>query len=101
MDSLRRYEVMYILKPDIDEEVYAQEISKFEQLVTEDGGTVEDIEEWGKRTLAYEIKHYDQGYYVLMNFTYDPRKIDALDERFKMDSAVLRHQIIRVDEDEG
>lgn len=100
MDSLRKYEVMYILKPDIDEEVYAQKVSKFEGLVTEDGGTVEDLEEWGKRTLAYEIKHYDQGYYVLMSFTYDPRKINALDEQFKMDSAVLRHQIVRVDEDE-
>jgi len=99
MDSLRKYEVMYILKPDIDEDTYAQEVSKFEQLITQDGGKVENVEEWGKRTLAYEIKHYDQGYYVLMNFTYDSRKIGELDERFKMDSVVLRHQIVRVDEE--
>jgi len=99
MDSLRKYEVMYILKPDIDEDLYAQEVSKFEQLIAEDGGTVEDVEEWGKRALAYEIDHYDQGYYVVMNFTYDPRKIEALDERFKIDSVVLRHQIVRVDEE--
>ena len=100
MNSMRKYEVMYILKPDIEEDVYAQEISKFEQLVKDDGGEVENIEEWGKRTLAYEIDHYDQGYYVLMNFIYDPHKLDNLDEKFKMDSTILRHQIVRVDEEE-
>ncbi len=89
---------MYILKPDIEEETYAQVISKFEQLVKEDGGEVETIEEWGKRTFAYEIDHYDQGYYVLMSFTCDAERVRELDEKFKMESAVLRHQIVRLDE---
>jgi small subunit ribosomal protein S6 len=91
---------MYILKPDIEEEQYAQEIARFEELVNQEGGQVEGIDEWGKRTLAYEIRHYDQGYYVLMNFNFDPTKLPQLEERFKLDDVVLRHQIVRLDEEE-
>lgn len=89
---------MYILKPDIDEERYAQEVSRFEELVKQGEGEVGAIEEWGKRSLAYEIKHYDQGYYVLMDFVVDPTGLPRLEERFKLDDAVLRHQVVRLEE---
>lgn len=91
---------MYILKPDIEEEQYAQEIARFEELVNQEGGRVEGIDEWGKRILAYEINHYEQGYYVLMSFAFDPAELPRLEERFKLDSAVLRHQIVRLDEED-
>jgi len=91
---------MYILKPDIEEEQYAQEITRFEELVKGEGGQVEGIDEWGKRTLAYEIRHYEQGYYVLMGFAFDPAQLPQLEERFKLDSAILRHQIVRLDEED-
>lgn len=87
---------MYILRPDIDEERYAQEISRFEEFVKQEGGEVGGVEERGKRALAYEIKHYDQGYYVLMNFTLEPDRLPRVDERFKLSDAVLRHQIVRL-----
>lgn len=87
---------MYILRPDIDEERYAQEVSRFEEFVKQEGGEVGGIEEQGKRALAYEIKHYDQGYYVLMNFTLEPGRLPRIDERFKLSDAVLRHQIVRL-----
>jgi len=92
---------MYILKPDIDEEHYAQEVSRFEELVRQEGGEVGEIEERGKRTLAYEIKHYDQGYYVLMNFSLNPQSLPRLEERFRLDDVVLRYQIVRLDEEGG
>jgi len=91
---------MYILRPDIEEEQYAQEIARFEELVKGEGGRVEGIDEWGKRSLAYEIRHYDQGYYVLMGFDLDPTRLPRLEERFKLDDAVLRHQIVRLDEED-
>ncbi len=87
---------MYILRPDIDEERYAQEVGRFEELVRQEGGEVGEIEERGKRPLAYEIEHYDQGYYVLMNFTLEPDRLPRVDERFKLNEAVLRHQIVRL-----
>lgn len=92
--------MVYILKPDIDEERYAQEISRFEELIKQEGGEVREVEEWGKQTLAYEIQHYDQGYYVLMDFALDPQGLPRLEERFKLDDVVLRHQIVRLDKDE-
>ncbi|MGQ9601330.1 MAG: 30S ribosomal protein S6 [Candidatus Bipolaricaulia bacterium] len=88
--------MMYILRPDIDEERYAQEVDRCEELVRQEGGEVGEIEERGKRSLAYEIKHYDQGYYVLMNFTLEPDRLPRVDERFKLNEAVLRHQIVRL-----
>ncbi|NIT75772.1 MAG: 30S ribosomal protein S6, partial [Thermoplasmata archaeon] len=91
--------VLYILRPDIEEEQYAQKISRFEELIGQEGGKVEGIDEWGKRRLAYEVDHFDQGYYVLMNFTFDPAQLGQVEERFKLDEAVLRHQIVRLDKE--
>jgi len=91
---------MYILRPDIEEEQYAQEIGRFEELVKGEGGRVEGIDEWGKRKLAYEIRHYDQGYYVLMNFAYPPARLPQLEERLKLNEAILRHQVVRLDKED-
>ncbi len=91
--------MLYILRPDIEEEQYAQKISRFEELIGQEGGKVEGIDEWGKRRLAYEVDHFDQGYYVLMNFTFDPAQLGQVEERFKLDEAVLRHQIVRLDKE--
>lgn len=91
--------MLYILRPDIEEEQYAQKISRFEELIGQGGGKVEGIDEWGKRRLAYEVDHFDQGYYVLMNFTFDPAQLGQVEERFKLDEAVLRHQIVRLDKE--
>lgn len=88
--------MLYILRPDIEEEQYAQKIARFEELVNQGGGKVEGIDEWGKRHLAYEINHYNQGFYVLMNFALDPSQLGQLEERLKLDDAVLRHQIVRL-----
>lgn len=89
---------MYILKPDIEEESYAKEINRFEELVKQNGGEVETVDEWGLRTLAYEIDHYDKGYYVLMSFSQEASQVGKLKQRFKIDESVLRHQIVRVEE---
>jgi small subunit ribosomal protein S6 len=93
--------VLYIIRPDVEEEEYAQVVSKFEQAVAESGGTVTNVDEWGSRPFAYEIEHYDKGYYVLMTFTLDADKLPELDERFKLDDRILRHQIVRLEEKEA
>lgn len=91
---------MYILKPDLDEEVYAQEVNRCEELIRQEGGEVGEVQEWGKRGLAYEIRHCDQGYYVLMNFSLDPEGVKRVGERFKLNEAVLRYQIVNLSEEE-
>jgi len=94
----RAYEVLYIIRPDIEEEGYARVISCYEQAVEENGGKVTELAEWGVRPFAYEIGHYDKGYYVLMSFVIDVEALGRLDEMFKLDQEVLRHQIVRLEE---
>lgn len=94
----RAYEVLYIIRPDIEEDGYAQIISRYEQAVKEQGGNVTEVAEWGMRPFAYDIEHHDKGYYVLMTFTIDAEALPRLEERFKLDQAVLRHQIVRLEE---
>ncbi len=93
----RVYEVLYIVRPDVDEDEYSEVIGKFEQAVKDAGGEVANLEEWNVRPFAYEIQHYERGYYVLMTFHDGGDVIPTLDERLKLDNRVLRHQIVRQD----
>lgn len=92
---------MYITRPDIDKAEYEQVTARYEQAIKENGGTVKEVDEWGSRSFAYEIDHHDKGYYVLMTFTLDTTKLPALEERFKLDERVLRHQVVRLEEQES
>ncbi len=87
--------MLYILKPDLDEAGYTAALRKLEHIIKESGGQVLNLDEWGIKPLAYEIDHQDRGYYVRMEFQADSSVINKLDERFKLDEAVLRHQISR------
>lgn len=91
----RKYEVLYILKPGLDEAGYTAALSRLEHIIKESGGQVLNLDDWGMKPLAYEIDHHDKGYYVRMEFQADAAVINKLDERFKLDEMVLRHQISR------
>lgn len=93
----RVYEVLYIVRPDVDEDEYSEVIGKFEGVVNDEGGEVSEIEEWNIIPFAYEIEHYDRGYYVLMTFHAEVGVVPTLDERLKLEGRVLRHQIVRQD----
>lgn len=91
----RAYEVLYIVRPDLEKAQLEQAVTKFQRTVNESGGQVVKIDEWGMRLLAYQIKRFDKGYYVLMEFTGTPDHVRKLEERFKLDESVLRYQIVR------
>ena len=67
-----KYESMYILKPDMEEEKKDALVKRFSDIVTNNGGTIEKIDEWGKKRLAYPIQYLNDGYYVLMTFEAEP-----------------------------
>ena len=78
---MNKYEMLYILKSDLTDEVRDSVIAKFEKIVTTAGGEVEKIDKWGVKKLAYEINKKREGYYVLVNFTADvkvPNKLGSL-----------------------
>ena len=88
-----KYEVMYIINPNFSEEQTAEVIEKFKALV-EANGTLEELEEMGKRKLAYEINYISEGYYVLMKFTSGPEFPAELDRVYKITDGVLRSLIV-------
>lgn len=91
------YEAVYILDPALSEEQIAALVAKFKAVV-EANGTVSEIDEWGKRRLAYPINDLPEGYYVLMNCECKPELPAELDRVFKITDGILRSLIVAVEE---
>ncbi len=91
------YEAVYILNPDLGEEEIAAQVARFKSVVEADG-TVTEINEWGKRRLAYPIEDLNEGYYVLMTFTAAPAVPAELDRIFRISDKVMRSIIVCKDE---
>ena len=87
------YELVMILKPDLGEEATAALVEKFKTLI-EQHGTVAEVDEWGKRHLAYPINDITEGYYVLMTFTAEPALPAELDRQMRINDSVMRSLII-------
>ena len=92
------YEVIYIIDPRLGEEATAAVVAKFKTM-TEERGTVTEVEEWGKRRLAYPINDLTEGYYVRMVFTGDVGYPAELDRKMRIDVNVMRSIIVCLDED--
>ena len=91
------YEAVFILDPNLDEEATAAMVAKFKTLV-EQNGTLAEVEEWGKRHLAYPINDKNEGYYVLMTFNSVPSFPLELDRIFRITDGVVRSMIVCKDE---
>ena len=87
------YEVVYIIDPNQGEEAVAATVEKFKALAEQHGSNVE-VEEWGKRRLAYAIDYKTEGYYVLMSFTSDPAFPKELDRVMGITDGILRSMIV-------
>ncbi len=87
------YEVLYIINPTLGEEETAALVAKFKELA-ESRGTVAEVDEWGKRKLAYLINDLDEGYYVLMTFSADPALPAELDRLMRINPNIMRSIIV-------
>lgn len=94
---LHSYETIFIIDAGLDEEATKALVEKFTSLIAKNG-TVETVDEWGKRRLAYEINDKTEGYYVLVNFTSDADFPKELDRQYRINDNILRTIIIRKDE---
>lgn len=90
---MRDFEVMFILRPEEDE-VVNPIIEKYEELITKNGGNIQNIDKWGKKRLAYTIDDFDTGYYVLITFSASNPCVREVDRIMKISDDVLRHMII-------
>jgi small subunit ribosomal protein S6 len=96
---MRRYEIVYIINPDLDTEPLKEVVTKFSDIITKLKGSVLRVDEWGKRKLAYEVKHFDKGYYVVCDFCGDPTTVDEVERNLKLDDRVLKYITVKVADD--
>ena len=92
---MRDYEVLYIVRADFDDEKVQDAVKRVNTLIERSGGTVERTNLWGKRKLAYEVKHQNEGSFVLQDFQLEPERVPELEAGLKITEEVLRHLIVR------
>jgi small subunit ribosomal protein S6 len=95
--SLRQYEIMIILDPEIEERTVAPSLDKYLSVVKSDGGTVDKVDIWGRRRLAYDIQKKSEGIYAVVDFTAAPATAKELDRQLGLNEAVLRTKVLRTD----
>lgn len=94
---MNKYETIFILNPSLDEETVKVAIDKFKGVIENGGGTIETVDFWGKRKLAYEISKVSEGYFTLVNFTAAPQLPKELDRVFRITDGVIRHMIVNLE----
>ncbi|MBD7918763.1 MULTISPECIES: 30S ribosomal protein S6 [Cellulomonas] len=93
--SLRQYEIMIILDPEIEERTVAPSLDKYLTVVKTDGGTVDKVDVWGRRRLAYDIQKKAEGIYAVVDFTASPATAKELDRQLGLNEVVLRTKVLR------
>jgi small subunit ribosomal protein S6 len=94
---LRAYEVMVILDPSLEERTVGPSLDKYLNVIRTDGGTVESVDIWGRRRMAYEIKKNQEGIYAVVNLTAEPDSVKELDRQLTLNESILRTKVIRPD----
>ena len=95
---MHQYELMVILDPDIEERTVAPALDQFLTVVKTDGGSVEKIDIWGRRRLAYEINKKTEGIYAVVDFTAESATTNELDRQLNLSEAVMRTKVLRAEE---
>ena len=95
---MHKYELMVILDPTIEERTVAPSLDKFLNVIRNAEGTVDNVDIWGRRRLAYEIKKNNEGIYAVVNMTATSAAVVELDRQLKLSEAVLRTKVLRADE---
>ncbi len=94
--QLRDYELVFIISPEVEDGTLDATIDNVSQFITGKGGTISDVERWGKRRLAYPIKHFLEGSYVLSRFKMKPVGSKELEANLQISEEILRHLLIKV-----
>jgi small subunit ribosomal protein S6 len=93
-----QYELMVILNPEIDERTVAPSLDKFLKVITNDGGSIDKVDIWGKRRLAYEIQKKTEGIYAVVNFTAESATTNELDRQLNLSEQIMRTKVLRAEE---
>ncbi len=94
---MRRYELMVILDPSLDERNVTPSLDQFLSVIREDGGSVEKVDVWGRRRLSYDIAKKSEGIYAVVDLTANPAAVKELDRQLNLNEGILRTKILRPD----
>ena len=94
---MHQYELMVILDPEIDERTVAPSLDKFLNVIRNDGGTVDKVDIWGRRRLAYEINKKNEGIYAVVQLQAEPATVKELDRQLTLNESVVRTKVTRPD----
>ena len=95
---MNKYEALYIVNATLEEEPRNAVIERFNTLITNNGGTVDSVDEWGKRRLQYPILDMNEGYYVLLRFTAEPTLPLELERNYRITESVIRYLVTRMED---
>ena len=93
-----QYELMVILDPEIDERTVAPSLDKFLKVITNDGGSIDNVDIWGRRRLAYEIQKKNEGIYAVVNFTATAETTQELDRQLNLSEQIMRTKVLRAED---
>lgn len=96
---MRHYETLYIINPDLPDEDIEAVVVKFRGLLEEHGATMITVDDWGRRRLAYEVKKFHKGYYVLFEYGASPEAVAEMERNFKIDDRVIRFLTVLIAKD--
>jgi small subunit ribosomal protein S6 len=94
---MRKYEVMVIIDPDTDDRQVQPTLDRHLAIITQGGGTVDNVDVWGRRRLAYEINKKTEGIYVVLGLTAEPDAVKELHRQFGINEAIMRSKVMRPD----
>lgn len=95
---MRKYELMYIIRPNIDEESKKAVIERFNNVLTSNGAEITGTKDWGKRRLAYEINDFRDGFYQIVNVQSDAAAVQEFDRLAKISDDIIRHIVVKEEE---
>ncbi len=99
MTAQKQYELVYIASPDATEDQLTELQTLVEGIITKANGTIDKTDVWGRRRLAYQIGRHKEGHYVVLLFSFDGELVKELDRRLKVNDTIIRHLVVRVDEE--
>ena len=92
---MRPYEVMVILDPSLDERTVAPSLDTFLNVIRTDGGSIDKVDVWGRRRLAYEINKFAEGIYAVVNLQAEPATVKEFDRQLTLNESILRTKVLR------
>ena len=94
---MRAYEVMVILDPSLDERTIEPSLDKYLNVIRKDGGSIDNLDVWGRRRLAYEVKKNAEGIYAVVTLQAEPATVKVFDRQLTLNESILRTKVLRPD----